>query len=229
MARVNNTPIIIDHNSQCYKRNWWSAGINRYNGAFFYSKEIVTNIIPKIKTDRNWVTVNSYGVGVKDHSIVFIHNNLHPENYKWLKKFKDMILVCGVPETCDKVKHLGTPIYLPLSVDVEYIKSFKKSNKTKARAFAGRRGKVGLGKLPVGIDYLASISRNDLLRKMADYETIYAVGRTAIEAKILGCEVRPYDRRFPDPSVWKVLDNSKAATILQKELDKIDGKNKRSK
>ena len=223
MAKVNNGPIIVDHNSQCYKRNWWSAGANRYNGAFFYSKEIVTNIIPKIKTDRNWVTVNTYGVGVKDHSIVFIHNNLQPNNYKWLRKFKDMILVCSIPETCHRITDFGTPVYLPLSVDVDYVKRFRVSRKTKSQAFAGRRSKANLGKLPRGIDYLSGLKRDDLLRRMAEYKTIYAVGRTAIEARVLGCEIGVYDKRFPDVSIWKVVDNSQAVKLLQKILDNIDG------
>ena len=57
---------------------------------------------------------------------------------------------------------------------------------------------------------------------MAEYEQIYAVGRTAIEAKILGCEVLPYDVRYPDPRMWKVIDNKDAAKLLQKKLDVID-------
>ena len=46
---------------------------------------------------------------------------------------------------------------------------------------------------------------------------------TEIEAKVLGCEILPYDPRFPDPERWKVLDNRDAAVILQKQLDLIDG------
>ena len=57
---------------------------------------------------------------------------------------------------------------------------------------------------------------------MAKYKRVYAVGWTAIEAKILGAEVLPYDSRFPDPRVWKVIDNSEAAVILQQKLDKIE-------
>ena len=52
---------------------------------------------------------------------------------------------------------------------------------------------------------------------------MYAVGRSAIEAKCLGCRIKPYDKRFPDPRIWKVVDNKDAAKILQRELDKIDG------
>ena len=68
------------------------------------------------------------------------------------------------------------------------------------------------------------MKRQDMLPIMARYRRAYAVGRTAIEARILGCDVLPYDPRFPDPSVWKVVDNREAAAMLQKILDGIDGR-----
>ena len=211
--------ILVDHNNRRYRQKWERCGKNRFNGAFFYSKEIVKNIIPHVDTDRTWITVNMQGVGCS-HSIVFVHNNIHPENYEWLTQYKDVVLVCGIPETCEKVAHIGTPIYLPLSVDVLNIVRYRKA-KTRAVAFAGRPSKKTKG-LPAGIDYLEGLPRTRLLDRMAEYRQIYAVGRTAIEAKVLGCEVLPYDDRFPDPERWKVLDNTEAAVILQRELDKID-------
>lgn len=213
--------MIINHDHPKYRRKWHSAGANRYNGAFYYSKEICRNIIPRVKTDRNWITINIPGVGC-DHAIVFIHNNLNSQNYDWLSKHKDLILVCGVPETCDKVAHLGTPIYLPLSVDVGYVSKFKTDTKTKGTAFVGRKSKMKYGRLPEGIDYIHGMKRQAMLPVMAQYEKVYAVGRCAIEAKILGCEVLPYDERFPDTERWQVLDNREAAKILQAQLDKID-------
>ena len=88
--------MIIDHTHPNYLRKWRNAGLNQFNGAYYYSKEIVENIIPNVETDRNWITVNVKGVGL-NHAIVFIHNNLHPENYEWLKfyGYKDLVLVCG--------------------------------------------------------------------------------------------------------------------------------------
>ena len=215
--------MIISHGHAAYRQKWQSAGVNQYNGAFYYSKEIVKNIIPNVETDRNWITVNVRGVGC-DHAIVFIHNNLHPENYEWLRKYDDLVLVCGVRETVQKVEHLGHAIYLPLSIDTEYVKQFRVEEKTKDAAFVGRKSKARLGTLPDGIDYLHGIRRQKLLPRVAEYKKIYAVGRTAIEAKCLGCKVLAYDNRFPNPSVWKVLDNKDAARRLQKELDKIDGR-----
>lgn len=215
--------MIIDHNNLRYQRIRENAGANMYNGAYYYSREIVKNIIPNVKTDRNWITINVQGAGC-NHAIVFIHNNLHPEKYEWLQQygFKDLILVCGVESTCKLVKHLGTPVYLPLSIDLEYMERFKSIEKTKDTAFAGRKAKTAMGDLPGDIDYLYGMKRVHLLKRMAEYRNIYAVGRTAIEAKTLGCKVLPYDDRFPDPDIWRVLDNREAAKILQQKLDILD-------
>lgn len=214
--------MIIDHNHEAYRAIWQNSQ-NKYNGAFFYSKEIVKNIIPLINTDRNWITVNIPEVGC-DHAIVFIHNNLNPtERYDWLQRHHDLILVCGVEETMPKVAHLGTPIYLPLSIDVKDVKKYR-TEKTKEAAFVGRQIKKRYAgvKLPPNIDYLENLPRTKLLAEMATYKRVYAVGRCALEAKVLGCKVMPYDPRFPDPERWQVLDNQKAAKILQKKINKID-------
>lgn len=214
--------MVIDHNNIVYRNRWSKAGKDKYNGAFYYSKEIIANIMPLVKTDRNWVTVNIPG-RCWDHSIVFIHNNLHPENYEWLKRFNDLVLVCGVPETCEKVAHLGTAVYLPLSVDVDHVRRFRVKEKTKGAAFVGRPAKRKDVRLPLGVDVIEGLPRNEMLKRMAQYETIYAVGRTAIEAKVLGCKLKAYDPRYPKVSRWKILDNKKAAKMLQDILDKIDG------
>lgn len=211
---------IISHEHSDYRFTRDRSGVSKYNGAYYYSVEIVKNIIPNIDTSRPWVTIMVHGYCL-DNSIVFIHNNLYPERYNWMSRYKNLILVCGIPETMDKVKHLGTPIYLPLSIDVDYVSSFKKE-KTKDTAFAGRAAKKNQT-LPDGIDYLEGLPRNILLNRMAEYKNIYAVGRTAIEARALGCNILPYDPRFPDTSIWKVMDNSDAVKILQNKLDEIDG------
>lgn len=213
---------IYDHNLPQYKRRREVLPPSaRYNGAFYYSQEIVKNIIPNVDTDRAWVTVNVPRYAA-NHSIVFVHNNLDPSLYDWLKIYDDIVYVCGIPETAERMKYLGRTIYLPLSIDTEYVKQFKVKDKTKDVAFAGRPAKKKRGKLPEGIDLLESMPREALLKKMAEYKQIYAVGRVALEALALGCEVLPYDERFPDVDRWKLLDNLEAAKILQVELDKID-------
>lgn len=215
--------MIFNHESKAYiaKRNLLGAG--RWNGAYYYSKEITENIIPNVKTDRNWILVNVEGQGY-DHSIVFIHNNLNTEKYNWLKQYKDLVLVCGVPETVDKVKHLGHAIYLPLSIDTEYVLKYRTDKPKKGAAYVGRKSKAKDCTLPNGISFVSGLPREELLKRLDRFETVYAVGRIAIEAKCLNPDViiAPCDPRYPDPSIWKVLDNKDAAKLLQKELDKID-------
>ena len=212
---------IFNHRSPEFIRKWQKNGKNRYNGAYYYSVEITERIIPNVETDRNWILLNVPGM-CADHSIVFIHNNLQPSRYDWLKDYDDLVLVCGVESTARKVAHLGKTIFLPLSVNVEEVKAYS-TEKTKDLCFAGRKNKAfGIPAFPL-CDYIHSMPREDLLPSLAAYKRCYAVGRCAIEAKILGCDILPYDRRFPDPNIWQVLDNLEAAQILREKLDEVDG------
>lgn len=219
--------LIINHDHPLYRKKWaMQSPANRKNGAFYYSKEICKNIIPNVNTDRHWLTVKVEDLCV-DRAIVFIHNNLNSaDRYDYLKRYKDLVLVCGVPETMEKVAHLGTPIYLPLSIDVEYVKQFKlPKEERKGSVYVGRpikRKYTGVT-IPDGVDIIEGVKRQDMLPMMARYEYVYAVGRTAIEAKALGCKLKAYDPRFPKVSFWKVIDNLDAAKMLQTELDRIDG------
>ena len=215
--------LVINQDHPGYRRKYNRLGANKYNGAFYYSKEICKNIIPRVRTDRNWITINVPGVGC-NHAIVFIRNNKNPQNYDWLSKYDDLILVCGVLETCDKVAHLGKAIYLPLSIDVAYVEQFRVDQKTKDIAYVGRRSKASWGHIPSNTEYLCGMKRQRLLPEMAKFERVFAVGRCALEAKVLGCDVLAYDPRFPDPSIWQVIDNKEAAGMLQEKLWQIDGK-----
>ena len=216
--------MIVDHEHPNYHAN-------QYAGAYHYAKEIKRNIIPNVETDRNWILLNVRGFAA-DHSIVFIHNNLHPSNYDWLRDYNDLILVCGVPETCEKVAHLGTAIYLPISIDVAEVAQYKRP-KTKGAAFVGRVVKRQGITFPPETDFLEGMRRADLLKAMAEYSQLYAVGRCALEGIALGCEILAYDPRFPDASRWELLDNKDAAKILQSLLDEIDergnGENEKTK
>lgn len=191
------------------------------NGANIYSQLICKYFVPNIKTNRNWVTINC-GKAV-DNSIVFIHSNLNTEKkYAFLMNYKNLILVCSQKSTCKAVENLGKTIYLPLSIDLDYIKSFRSNIKDRQCCYASRKGKCGMDALPKYIDYLYDIPHEELLRRMAHYLYVYAVGLTALEAKALGCNVLPYDQRFPDPSVWVVRDIKQMIDIFQTELDKIE-------
>lgn len=205
--------MIISHMHKDYRK---LNSQNKYNGAYYYSQEIVKNIIPKVQTDYNWVTINCNAAA--DHSIVFVHNNLHPEHYDYLRQYHDLILVVGAPQTASKVAHLGKTIYLPLSVDIANVAQYK-CPKDRDVCCVGRANKFD-GTKAMG-DFISGVPREQLLARLAHYKRAYAVGRCAIEAKVLGCEVLPYDPRYPDPSLWTIVDNAEAAAILQHELDAI--------
>lgn len=216
--------MIIDHTAPEYKNARQRMAGGRFNGAYYYSREIVKNIIPRVRTTRNWLTINNYGP-CPNHTIVFIHNNKSPENYDWLidQGVQDIVLVCGVESTAEKMKHIAPTIYLPLSVDIEEVKKHDTGEKTRSLAYVGRLAKSFGITLPAHTEFITGRPRAQLLRDMSKYKQVYAVGRCAIEAKILGCEVLPFDPRFPDPSIWQPLDNADAAKILQQKLDEIDG------
>ena len=219
--------MILDHTVPNYvkKRNSLTGG-NKFNGAYYYSREIVKNIIPHVKTDRNWVTVRLADIPIPDHSIVFIHNNRNPNYYEFLRQYKDLILVCGLERTAQNMQYFGKAIYLPLSIDVEYVKRFRVEEKTKEMAFAGRLIKISKmyhAPVPKECDILTNMSQHRLLQAMADYKKVYCTGRTALQAKVLGCEIGVHDPNFPDPRIWKVIDNKDAAKMLQNILNEIDG------
>lgn len=215
--------MIFDHTHPDYIKARDRIGKHRYNGAYYYSKEITEHIIPNIKTDRNWVTLNVEG-HCWDHTIFFVHPNWHIHSIDWLENFNDLILICSWPEIIPKVEHLGKTIYLPMSVDVSYVEQFKKTEKTKDVCFYGRNVKAKFGGgIPEGIPMLTGKPRHELLAELADYRRCYCTERCAIEAKILGVEVLPYMDVFPDTDRWQVFDSRDAAVMLQKELDKIDG------
>lgn len=226
MQRIITTD---DPNYKAYRKIFFPNGSGANNGAYFYSKEIEKNIIPNVKTDRPWDTLGMKALRSEDRAIVFIHHNRNWDQvYSWLDKYKDLIYVCSVPHTYEWAKSVGKKaIYLPLSVDVDYVKQFK-TEKTKQACYSGNRWKFKRAdeekNIPDDVDFPPeNIPREELLKFIAPYRELYAIGRCAIEGMVLGCEIKPFYRVFPDPSYWQVLDNKDAAKILQEELDKIDG------
>ena len=214
--------MIIDHTHPIYKQKRLKQGNSKYNGAYYYSKDIVKYIIPNVKTNRNWVTVRLPEVYEHpEHSIVFIHNNRNPNYYSYLKRYHDLILVCSTKHTYENMKFFGKSIYLPLSVNIDSVSRYRIKNKTKDMAFAGRRSKI-TNYVPSAADILTDIPQTKLIKEMAKYKKIYAVGRTAIQAKILGCEIGVYDNLYPNPNIWEVVDCMEAAKMLQNILDAID-------
>lgn len=217
--------MIIDHNHPEYIERRRKLGEGKYNGCYYYSKEIVDNIIPLVKTKRDWNTIGRDVEGMHDGMIVFLHDNSTPWNYAWLKNYKDLILVCSSEYTRDSVIYSGKTIMLPMSVDTEYVKKFRVKEKTKDTCFVGNtwvRANINSA-IPGKVDFFSSLPREKLLKELAKYKRAYAIDRCAIEAKVLGCELLELDTRYGVDNIGQLLDNRDAAKILQEELDKIDG------
>lgn len=217
-----------DPNYIAYCKNFHPKGSGAHNGAYYYSKEIVKNIIPNVKTARPWDTLGMKFLRTNDHSIVFLHHNInHEKTYQWLRNYKDLVLVCSTKATLAWAKTVrgSHAVYLPLSIDVDYVKAFKRE-KTKEVCYAGNLWsfkKPDIEKyVPDEADFPPkNLPREDLLRFVAPYKICYAIGRTAMEAAVLGCEVKNCDSRYMGVE-WPPLDNLDAARLLQSLLDKID-------
>ena len=201
----------------------------KFNGAYYYAKEIEENIIPLVKTDRPWDLLGKRSTGSFDNAIVFLHNNAEHEKIYggWLgKNYKNQIFIVNQPCTERYVKSLGLPcIYLPVSVDLDYVKKFR-TKKTKEVCHVGNRWgwrRADIEKyVPSDVDFAPwDMERDDLLRFMAPYKKVYAVSRCAVEAKALGCEVLKCHSEL-DPEDFPMLDNKEAAKILQEKLDEYE-------
>lgn len=215
--------MIIDHNHPEYIARRKKLGKGKYNGCYYYSKEIVENIIPRVKTKRDWNTIGRDVEGMHDGMIVFLHDNSTPWNYDWLKNYKDLVLVCSSEYTQKSVIYSGKTILLPMSVDTEYVKQFR-TEKTKDTCFVGNvwvRANTTT-RIPDNVDFFSALPREKLLKEVAKYKKCFAIDRCAIEAKVLLCELLPLETRYGCDNIGQVLDNSQAAEILQAELDKID-------
>lgn len=215
-----NMTQIISHESP----EWTKLNIPHTNGAYWYSKELLEKVVPNIKTDRNWVLINAEHTCL-DHSIVFIHNNAHPERYEWLAPYKDLILVCSSYKTLGTMIEMFPKfhtIFIPLSIDVEYVKQFKPKRKSKKVCYYGR-----LEKCPVKIledDSIIKISgdnRDDLLKEVGKFKTVYSIGRCALEATALGCNVISHEGEYEGMKI-NLLDNKHIIPELQRLLNEID-------
>lgn len=204
---------------------WKELNIPHDNGAYFYSKELYENIIPKIKTKRDWVLINVVNQCI-DGAIVFIHNNANPERYEWLRPYKNLILVCSQIKTLSSIIEMFPKyhsIYLPLSIDTKYVSKFKAKRKTRQIAYYGR-----LVKCPEKIlnnpkiTKISGEDREKCLKEVGKYKTVYAIGRCALEAKCLGCKVISHEGEYENTD-FELLDNSEVIEELQRLLNEIDG------
>lgn len=215
--------MIIDHNHPEYTKLRKKIPKGKYNGCWYYSNEIVDNIIPLVKTTRDWNTVGRELSGMHDGMIVFLHDNSTPWHYDWLKNYENLVLICSSEYTLKSVIYSGHTILLPMSIDTEYVKQFR-TKKTKDTCFVGN---VWVkenchSKIPNNVDFFSSMPREELLKEVAKYKRAMAIDRCAQECIVLGCELLPIKTSYHCDDVGRVLDNRDAAKILQQELDKID-------
>lgn len=225
MPKISNiTHLNKNYPDKIALNNW-----RKFNGAYYYSVEIVKNMIPLIETKRSFVTINTGKA--HNHAIVFIHNNIRSEvTYDYLHRYKDLIMVCGLKETQQRLAYYfpeHTVIYLPLSVDIDYLKQFfiPFDKKPYDKCYAGRFGKFSDSGDPLAmfkVKMLTNMPREELLPEMAKYRYVYAVGRCAIEAQVLGCQIINYDKRFPANVKWEVHDNKEMAKVLNQMIKAID-------
>lgn len=216
---------IFSHLSKEYIEYCKKYNINTNNGAYYYSKEIYNNIIPHIKTKRNWVLLNIPGC-CYDNSIVFIHNNKNPERYEWLKEYKNLILICSNINTLKFMIEMMPKthcILIPLSIDTKYVEQFKVKRKTKDTAYFGRLEKCPSEILADStIDKIYGVNREKILKTVAKYKNVYSIGRCALEAKCLNCKVKSHRGEYKNID-FKLLDNSEIIPLLQRLINEIDG------
>jgi hypothetical protein len=216
--------IIQDHTTKDYLLAQSRLRMGKHNGAFYYSKEIVDNFIPNIKTTYNWQTINHQVA--PEHCIVFVHSNNALERYDYLLRYKDIILVCSTTHSMEQLKKKGhnKVILVPLSIDIEYLNKFKKEDKS---------GTIACGNIWAftpemkeyfknnNIQHYHDLQRDDLLTLMGKAKTIYAIGRTCMEAIYLGAEVIQPDKEYPVEKYDTYYTQTDAINILQAELDKL--------
>jgi hypothetical protein len=220
---METAKMIIDHNHPEYVARYKKLGKAKWNGCYYYSQEIVKNIIPRVKTDRDWNTVGRDVEGMHDGMIVFLHDNATPWHYDWLKNYKDLVLVCSSTYTYESVQYWGDPILLPMSIDTEYVKQFR-TEKTKDTCFVGNSWvRANSNRIPDKVDFFSSMPREELLKAVAPYKRAMAIDRCAQECVVLGCELLPLETRYHCDDVGKVLDNRDAAEMLQQILNAREG------
>lgn len=220
---METAKMIIDHNHPEYVKLRKKTGKGKYNGCYYYSKEIVDNIIPRVKTTRDWNTVGRELEGMHDGMIVFLHDNATPWHYDWLKNYDNLVLVCSSQYTADSVKYWGHIVKLPMSIDTEYVKQFR-TKKTKDTCFVGNSWvRANSNRIPDNVDFFSSMPREELLKAVAPYRKAYAIDRCAQECKVLGCELLSLETRYHCDDVGKVLDNRDAAEMLQQILNVREG------
>lgn len=200
-----------------------------HNGAYYYAKEIEDLILPKIKGNILIVTAGGTlynNKDIPDGSVIVCHDNQNPQN-AYSKMFKkDILWICSKESTVKKLEKYGEKaVYIPLSIDTEYVKKFKRK-KTKDIAYVGNAWpfkREYLNSLPDDIEQLSDMPREALLKEMAKYKRVIAEGRCFMEAEVLGakCEIPKYDNPNIGAITRTVLDSRDAVKYWREALEPI--------
>lgn len=218
--------IIVNYQHPNYLAKWNALPSGKFNGAYYYSQDIENYILPHIQTERPVNTIGIHDCGGENDMIVFVHHYLHPENYKWLKRFKNIIIVSSDYEADKVLKGFGNVIHLPLSVPVAEVAKHKKK-KTQNACYIGNPWSFKQQELrelvPPEVHRFGEMPREQLWDVMAEYKIVYAIGLCAIEAQVLGAKLEMSRYRYPDPAKsFPVLDCGDAGKALNIAIKRIE-------
>lgn len=193
--------IIVGTQAERFKAWHSTQGVTRFNGAYYYAQEIDNIILPKIDLNLFIVTVGAtllLPYQVPNGAVIICHDNRTTRRSYGHLFSKKILWVCSKQSTVDALKSYGEKaVYIPLSIDFDYVKKFK-SKKTEDAAFVGNPWgfkKDYLSSLPKDVKQLNGMARDTLLTEMSKYKRVIAEGRCLMEAQVLGCkaEVPQYD------------------------------------
>lgn len=206
-------------------RNGKTSG--KENGAYYYSKEIEDNILPEIKADVLIVTAGAALYAARElpnGCIVVCHDNRSTKESYGRLFGKNIIWVCSKQSTVDTLEGYGErAVYIPLSIDTKYVKKFK-CKKTKDTAYVGNAWAFKrdyLNSLPANIEQLSNMSRETLLKEMAQYKNVIGEGRVYLEAMVLGCKVELPKYENITVETPELFDNRETIPEWRKLLEAI--------
>lgn len=162
-----------------------------------------------------------------DNCIVFVHSNNALDRYDYLLKYKNIVLVCSTNHSKQELIAKGhrQVIYVPLSIDTEYLAKFKSETKSgtiacgNVWAFTSDTKNYFRSK---GIPHYHDLQRDELLALMGQSERVYAIGRTAMEAIYLGAEVIQPEKEYPVEKYTTYYTQDDAIKMMQEQLDNLE-------
>lgn len=218
---------IIGTKSDRYQAWRAKQGMARNNGAYWYAKEIEDIILPELKHLNLWInTVGSRFLSPRDiprGAVIVCHDNINTVR-TYMRLFKlDVLWICSKQSVADTlIKHGEKAVYIPLSIDVEYVEQFKRKRRTKDIAYVGNAWgfkKEYLSSMPSNIVQLNGMDRDDLLKEMSKYRTIIAEGRCLLEAKVLGAKTELPTHGYGDIVDREVIDSREAIPMWREVLE----------